>query len=227
MYDVAKSLIATTTALTLVACASSPTSTIVHMPASELPIVAPNTLTNSPPPTNVTTIQGSVFTLHGPIGKVELKMKEKTVPITLPFKARIEGTELEVLTDQVRTYHVPDISYASVETLSEPRKVLVSPGRRNAGTVLIVLSIPGLLFGTVGILSDIGCSSGGGLNFCGLDAAIGGALFLVGAGLFIPGVYLTSTASQVPQPKLPPSKITFVRPQLRISPTGAVFAAEF
>ena len=227
MYHVAKSLIVSTTALALVACATGPTSTIVRVPASELPLVAPNTLTNSPPPTNVTTIQGSVYTLNGPIGKVELKLNEKTVPITLPFKARIEGTELEVVTDQVRTYHVPDISYASVETLSEPRKVLVSRVRRGVGTGLIILSIPALLFGTVGVLSDVGCSSGGQFNFCGVNAAIGGALILVGAGLFIPGVYLNATATQVPQPKMPPSKTTFVRPQLRISPTGASFAAEF
>ncbi len=219
-----RSWIAGTAALTLVACGGSPPSTIVRVPVSELPGLGPSTLPKRPPTYVVTTIDGSKHTLSGRIQRVELDIAKQAVPIGLPFKARIQGDQLEVLTDQLRTYHVPDISYAAVQYSGYPPGT-VSPGRRYTGIGLMVGSVLPLAIGTFILVEGSGQSGGGGLS--GLIPIFGGAALIAGAGLFIAGAIVITPSSPPPQAPAQQKKTTFVRPQLRVSPTGASFAAEF
>lgn len=216
-----RSLITSAIALALVACGGGP-STIVRVPASELPGLGPSTLTRKPTSNVVTSIDGSRHTINGTIERVELDIKKQTLPIALPFKARIQGDQLEVLTNQVRTYHVPDISYVAVQYTSSTPGTL-SPARRNTGIGLLIGSMLPLGLGTYVVVE----SRDEGRAVRDLLALYGGGALLVGAGLFIAGVLVMTPSDPPPQAPAQRTKFTFVRPQLRVSPTGVSFSTEF
>jgi hypothetical protein len=220
MVYAAKVLMASITAIALVACGGAPPSTILRVPASELPGLGPSTLPRAPANYVVTTIDGSKHPIGGKIERVELDINKRAVPIELPFKARIQGEQLEVLTDQTRTYRVPDISYVSVQYSGSPPGS-VSPGRRDAGVGLMALSIAPIGVGIYALVESNG--QGGGLAK--LGPVVGGGIIAVGAILLIVGASISSPST--PPPARPPKNSTFVRPRLHVSPTGASFAAEF
>ena len=217
MHARTKALVFAAAALALTACGgSSPVTVLVRVPASELPGLGPSTYRADVPARAVKTIDGSMHQISGPIRQVEIDMKDqKIVPVALPFKARVLGDELEVLTDQVRTYSVPNISFVQIQYQGGASQ---RGGGASAG--LMVGGLVPLGLGVALLLEGSGHSGGGGLG--GIVPLMGGALAIAGAGLFIAGV---SVGNRDPAPQ--PKKTTTIRPQLRFSPTGGTFSFDF
>jgi hypothetical protein len=217
-----KAVVAGFISMTLVACGGSGRSTtIVRMPATELPGLGPSTLQGGPPPPAVKTIDGSAHQIAGPIDSVEIKLKDKIVPVGLPFKARIQNDQLEVLTDQVRTYPTSDISFVQVYyggvALAQKRD------GRSAGLIAAGIITGGL--GGALIYADSGCTGGGFVDLCGFGTILGIGLALTGAGLLIGGFSVSATPGPDPRPQAP--KTTTIQPKLRLSPTGGTLSFEF
>ncbi len=221
MHHAARTLIAGIVALTLVACGPNSYSAIVRVPASELPALGPKTFRGSTSlPVWVKAINGSMYSLTGPIERIELGMKPSAVPIALPFKAHIQGDELIVLTDQERTYHVPDISYAAVQYRNFTEDTSATRNKY-VGAGLIIGSILPIGLGTY-LLVDESRRGGGGVNSSGglgsTVQVVSVGLFSVGLLLVVAGLYLAFPDAKVPM---------FNRMLLRRSPTPGTFSFEF
>lgn len=222
MRTVTRAIVATTTAIALTACGGGGGSTaiVVRMPPSEMALIGPSTLNAGAPRPTVRTIDGSPHTITGPIEKVEIDMKDKVVPVALPFKARVQDAQLEVLTDQVRTYPVQDVTYVQVQ-YGTARSSSGSRQGTSAG-----LLVGGLLCGGAGAALLIGSSNSGGGGFANLGGAfgalIGGGLAVAGVGLLIASVAVASSSASAQ-----PAKTTKIQPKLHLSPTGGAVSFAF
>lgn len=221
MRTVTQSIVATTTAVALTACGGGgSTAIVVRMPASEMEVLGPSTLHAGLPPPTVRTINGTTHQLTGPIQTIEIDMKGKVVPVSLPFKARIQDNQLEVLTDVVRTYPVQDISYVQLQyggpTATSRRREGASGGLVFGGLVIGGLGTALLVVG----LQDHG--GGGFINLGGIIPVFGGGLAILGVGMLIAGISVGSSSSPAP-----PGKTTKIQPKLHLSPTGGAVSFAF
>jgi len=195
-------------ALLLGAC-----TTVVNVPASEVPTLAPATMPEPVAWATVHTEDGKTETLKGTIEDIRIQARGGSTPVYPPMNASVAGDMLTIR-DQVgtRTYRMADIQRVQVEYFDREKAYKI-PG----GTLLGVSS-PFLVTGVAFLIAGTSSQS----DFSGIVTAYGLIFGGIGLGIAIPGVVLLAL-----DPKPPGARTASVPPRIDVTPGGMRFSTVF
>ncbi|UQA55102.1 hypothetical protein [Polyangium aurulentum] len=195
-------------ALVLGAC-----TTVVNIPASEVPELAPATRPEPVEWATVHTTDGKTETLKGTIDDVRIWVRGGSTPVYLPMNAQIAGDVLTIR-DQVgsKAFRMQDVERVQVEYFDR-EKAYKMPG----GT-LLGLSSPFVVTGVALLVSGASSQS----DFSGLMAVYGLFIGGIGLGIAIPGIVLVAI-----DPKPPGARSARLHPKIDVTPGGMRFSTAF